>query len=156
MKSIGRSTTLPKDISDVENAKLVLMDLADDIGMTARKHGKKGCTVHITLKYSNFKVATKQTTIPATDATREIYKAGCSLLELNWDSFHPVRLIGISLSGFHEDSPSDQMSLFDQVEDHVKSDKNEQIDKAMDKIRTRHGSETITFAALIKKEKDGK
>ncbi len=156
MKSIGRSTTLPKDISDIENAKLVLMDLADDIGMTARKHGKKGRTVHITLKYSNFKVATKQTTIPATYATREIYKAGCSLLELNWDSFHPVRLIGISLSGFHEDSTSDQLSLFGQVEDNVKSDKNEKIDKAMDTIRTRHGSETITFAALIKKEKDGK
>jgi DNA polymerase-4 len=156
MKSIGRSTTLPEDISDIENAKLVLMDLADDIGMTARKHGKKGRTVHITLKYSNFKVATKQTTIPATYATREIYKAGCRLLELNWDSFHPVRLIGISLSGFHEDSTSDQLSLFGQVEDNVKSDKNEKIDKAMDTIRTRHGSETITFAALIKKEKDGK
>jgi len=32
MKSIGRSTTLPEDISDMEKAKLVLMELADDIG----------------------------------------------------------------------------------------------------------------------------
>jgi DNA polymerase IV len=47
MKSIGRSTTLPEDISDIEKAKLVLMELADDIGMTARRHDKKGRTVHI-------------------------------------------------------------------------------------------------------------
>jgi len=33
----------------------------------------------------------------------------------------------------------------------VKDDKNERIDKAMDKIRNKHGSEIITFAALVKK-----
>src|SRR5665647_924503 len=151
MKSIGRSKTLPGDISDREKAKLVLMELADNIGMTARRHGKKGRTVHITIKYSDFRVVTKQTTIPATCTTKEIYQAGCSLLEQNWDRSHPVRLIGISLSGFHEDCSSDQLSLFDQREDTVINDKNKQIDEAMDKIRNKHGSETITFAALVKK-----
>ena len=120
MQSIGRSTTLPEDISDIEKAKLVLMELADDIGMTARRHDKKGHTVHITLKYSDFHVITRQTTIPATSTTKEIYQAGCSLLEQNWNRSHPVRLIGISLSGFHEDSSSAQLSLFDQMEDNAK------------------------------------
>jgi DNA polymerase-4 len=151
MKSIGRSTTLPEDISDIEKAKIVLMELADDIGMTTRRHSKKGRTVHITLKYSDFQVVTKQTTIPATCTTKEIYQAGCSLLEQNWNRFHSVRLIGISLSGFHEDCSSGQLSLFDQMEDNVKNEKNERIDKAMDKIRSKHGSEIITFAALVKK-----
>jgi DNA polymerase-4 len=151
MKSIGRSTTLPEDISDIEKAKLVLMGLADDIGMTARRHDKKGRTVHITLKYSDFQIVTRQITIPATCTTKEIVQAGYRLLEENWNRFHPVRLIGISLSGFHEDCSADQMSLFDQREDNVKSDKNERIDKAMDKIRNKHGSEIITFAALVKK-----
>jgi DNA polymerase-4 len=119
----------------VVKAKLVLMELADDVGTTARRHGKKGRTVHIILKYSDFQVVTRQTTIPATCTTKEIYQAGCSLLEQNWDRLHPVRLTGISLSGFHEECPSGQMSLFDQMEDNVKNDKNERIDKAMDKIR---------------------
>jgi len=155
MKSIGRSTTLPEDITDIEKAKLVLMGLADDVGMTARKHGKKGRTVHITLKYSDFQVATRQTTIPATSITKEIYRAGCSLLEQKWNRSHSLRLIGISLSGFHEDCSSDQLSLLDEMEGNVKNDKNERIDKAMDKIRAKHGSEIITFAALVKKNKDG-
>ncbi len=151
MQSIGRSTTLPEDISNIEKAKLVLMELADDIGITARKHSKKGQTVHITLKYSDFQVVTRQTTIPPTYTTKEIYQTGCSLLEQNWNRLRSVRLIGISLSGFHEDCSAAQLSLFDQMESRVKNDKNERIDKVMDKIRNKHGSETITFAALVKK-----
>jgi DNA polymerase-4 len=151
MQSIGRSTTLPEDISDIEKARLVLMELADDIGMTARRHDKKGHTVHITLKYSDFHTITRQTSIPATCTTREIYQAGCSLLEQNWSRFHPVRLIGISLSGFHEDGSSDQLSLFDQLENDGMHAKNERIDNAMDEIRNKHGSEIITFATLVKK-----
>jgi DNA polymerase-4 len=153
IKSIGREKTLPEDISDIEKAKLVLMELADDVGMTTRRYGKKGRTVHITLKYSDFQVVTRQTTILTTCSTKEIYQAGCSLLEQNWNRFHSVRLIGISLSGFHEDCSSDQLSLFDKMDDNVKNDKIRQIDKAMDKIRNKHGSEIITFAALVKKEK---
>jgi DNA polymerase-4 len=151
MKSIGRSTTLPEDISDIEKAKLVLMELADDVGMAARKHGKKGRTVHITLKYSDFQVVTRQVTIPASFTTKEIYQAGCGLLEQNWNRLHPVRLIGISLSGFNDDCSSVQLSLFDQMEGAVKSDKNERIDMAMDKIRGKYGSEKITFATLVEK-----
>jgi len=155
MKSIGRSKTLPEDISDIEKAKLVLMELTDDVGMTARRYNKKGRTVHITLKYSDFHVVTRQTTIPATSITREIYHAGCSLLEQNWNRYYPVRLIGISLSGFHEDCSSDQLSLFDPMTDNAKSEKNKRIDSAMDKIRSKHGSEIITIASLVKKEKGG-
>ena len=156
MKSIGRATTLPEDISDIEKAKLVLMELADDIGMTARRHDKKGRTVHITLKYSDFRVVTRQATIPETFTTRDIYQAGCNLLEQNWSRSRPVRLIGICLSGFHEAVFPDQLSLFEQREETAISEKNKRIDSAMDKIRSRHGSEIITFAALIKKEKDSK
>jgi len=74
------------------------------------------------------------------------------LLEKNRDSSHPVRLIGITLSGFHEDdSSSMQLLLFDEMEGQIKSDKNERIDKAMDKIRSKHGAEKITFATLVEK-----
>lgn len=151
MKSIGRSTTLPEDITDIEKAKIVLMELADDIGMTARKHSKKGRTVHITLKYSDFQVVTRQTTIPATSVTKEIYQAGCSLLVQNWNRLSSVRLIGISPAGFDEDTFTDQVSLFDFMEKNVKSDKHEKIDLVMDKIRSRHGTDKISRATLIKK-----
>ncbi|MDQ2087734.1 DNA polymerase IV [Herbivorax sp. ANBcel31] len=152
MKSIGRSTTLSHDVNDIEKAKLVLLELTDDIGMTARKYGKKGRTIHITLKYTNFKVITRQTTISPTCATNDIYQAGCALLEKNWNRFRPIRLIGISISGFDENYREGQLSLFDLWEDNIKDDKFERIDRAMDKIRTKHGTNKISRAALVQKK----
>ena len=80
------------------------MQLADEVGMTARKYEKKGRTVQITLKYTDFKVITRQQTISPTYLTKEIYSAGINLLEDNWNIHRPVRLIGISISNFDEDS----------------------------------------------------
>jgi DNA polymerase-4 len=151
MKSIGRSTTLPEDIVDIEKAKPVLMELADDVGRSARKHGKKGHTIQITIKYSDFQVANRQAAIFPTWGTREIYQAGLRLLEQNWNRRRPVRLIGISLSGFAGESAPLQLSLFDEGKDVVRNDKSERIDEAMDKIRGRYGADKITFATLLKK-----
>lgn len=153
IKSIGREKTLPEDVTDIEKAKIILMELADDVGMTVRKQGKEGRTVHITLKYSDFHSVTRQMTLPATSVTKEIYKAGCRLLEQNWNKSHPVRLIGISVSGFYEDGSTEQLSLFDPVRGNVQAGKNKQIDEAMDKIRNKYGSEKITLATLVKKGK---
>jgi DNA polymerase-4 len=153
VKSIGREKTLPEDITDIEKAKIILMELAEDVGIRVRKQDKEGRTVHITLKYSDFRSVTRQTTIPATTVTKEIYQAGCRLIEQNWNKSHPVRLIGISISGFHDDCSSDQLSLFDSMQDDVKTDKNKRIDKAMDKIRNKYGSEKITLATLVKTQK---
>ena len=153
VKSIVREKTLPEDITDIEKAKIVLMELADDIGMTVRKQRKEGRTVHITLKYSDFHSVTRQMTIPATSVTKEICQTGCRLLEQNWNKSHPVRLIGISISGFYEDGSSEQLSLFDSMQGNVQAGKNKQIDEAMDKIRNKFGSEKITLATLVKKGK---
>lgn len=152
MKSIGRSTTLPQDIDDLAKAKVILLELAESVGMDARKHGKKGSTVQITLKYSDFQVVTRQTTIAATNSTKKIYRAGCCLLEENWLSHKPVRLIGISLGGFSDNDQPNQMSLFDFCEVQFQNDKEEKIDKVMDSIRLKYGKEKIIRAKLIKRK----
>jgi hypothetical protein len=40
------------------------------------------------------------------------------------------------------------------METNVKSGKNKLIDKAMDKIRDKHGTQIITFATLVQKGKN--
>jgi len=46
--------------------------------------------------------------------------------------------------------------LFDPMQGNIQAGKNKQIDKAMDKIRSKYGSEKITLAALVEKEKSRK
>ncbi|MGI6679191.1 MAG: DNA polymerase IV [Dehalobacterium sp.] len=159
MKSIGRSKTLPQDLWDLDQAKIVLLELTERVGITARKYHKKGNTVQITLKYSDFKIVTRQMTIPHTNATIEIYHAGCTLLEENWQRQKPIRLLGISISGFDPEESPEQLSLFDLVPTPLTDKHNERIDQVMDKIRAKHGMEkihrgTLHFLHLKSEEND--
>lgn len=153
MKSIGRSTTLAADLTDLEQARPILLALADDIGATARRHGKKGQTVHITLKYNDFTVVTRQVTVRPTNTTHDIYAAGCRLLKQNWQLNRPVRLIGISLSGFQTDCAAGQMSLFDLTGNNDATDRFAQLDKTIDEIRDRYGSDCVTYGQLLQRNK---
>lgn len=154
MKSIGRSVTLSQDTLDIEFAKSVLLELSDDIGMTARRYNKKGRTVQITIKYSDFKSITRQMTIPATYLVKDIYKAGIKLLEKNWNNM-PVRLLGISLSGF-DTSESEQISLFQmsEIKSETKDNKTDLLEDAIFNIRKKYGTSIIKPGALINRDKD--
>ena len=158
MKSIGRSLTLAEDIYDIEKAKIILMQLADEVGTQARKYEKKGRTVQIALKYTDFKTITRQKAIPPTYLTKEICFAGINLLIQNWNTHRPIRLIGISLSGFEENSYSDQISMMELLtmapsgNIAPSNDKEERLEKAIDKLRQKHGSSKITRAVFIDKK----
>jgi DNA polymerase-4 len=158
MKSIGRSVTLPHDTIDIEYAKAILLELSDDVGMTARKYGKKGHTIQINIKYSDFKSITRQMTVPATFLVKEIYNTGVELLKKNWNK-EPVRLLGISLSGFNNDYESEQISLFElpNISDEKNdADKIESIENAIHNIRQKYGSSIIKPGVLIKKDNNKK
>ena len=178
VQSIGRSTTLSENVSDLDRAKLVLMQLADEVAATARKHGVCGKTVQITLKYTDFSTVTRQAAIGATCGTQDLYQAGCHLLDANWSVDKPIRLLGISLNNLTSqadlvEAQYRQVSFFDQPvsqateqgrnqpriqpsmtaqsSQKVKTERQQRIDQAMDDIRTRYGKGSIKRAALIKK-----
>lgn len=155
-KSVGRSTTLPEDTTDPEFSSHVLLALCEEIGRDARKLGKKGKTVQITLKYSDFSCITRQASVPATNLTKEIAAAGTALLKKNWTG-RPIRLIGISISGFEDEEPQ-QLSFFLSDEREANT-REENLEKTVDGLRERFGSKTIKRASLIgenfqKKKKD--
>ncbi|HZK34473.1 MAG TPA: DNA polymerase IV [Bacillota bacterium] len=151
MKSIGRSTTLREDIVDLEPAKKIILGLSNEVGITARRHNKRGRTVQITIKYSDFRVITRQMKLTPSYLTRDIYQAGKQLLEEVWDRRLPVRLLGITISGFDEDT--DQVSMFEQI-DCYESHKDEMLEKAADKLREKHGLSIIKPASLLEKKEN--
>lgn len=154
MKSIGKSVTLSEDITDIDKARQVLLRLSDEVSGAARKNGKSGDTVQITIKYSSFTTITRQMTVPRTASSRRIFASGCELLEKNWDSHKPVRLIGISLSGFERPSEV-QLDLFTAISDEavVADSKDDRLQKAIDDIRDKFGKDKVSWGTLIRKQK---
>ena len=152
VKSIGRSVTLSKDIHNVKDAKLVLMKLADRVGIQARKQNKKGRTVQIVIKYSNFQTITRQKTIEPTNLTTIIYDTGIELLHKYWDHNKSVRLLGISLNNFDEKGHYEQISMFDLPKANIPKDNLKKIatlEKTLDAIREKYGSSIVNRATLI-------
>ena len=159
IKSIGKSVTLAKNISKLEEAKPILMQLSDQVAMRARAKFKKGHTVQITLKYGDFKVITRQCPIAKTNVAKSIYEAGVGLLEKNWNENKSVRLIGISLTDFESREFEEQISLFDEGETTEKlrgQIKDEKVQEAMDKIRKKFGTDMVSWATLLPKDNKGK
>lgn len=148
-KSVGRTTTLPQNITDLEYAKAVLLRLAEDVGMEARKQNYKGKTISIAIRYEDFKTITRQKSIRATYLTKEIYAAGADLLEDNWDNRRPVRLLGISLNNISEDE-AEQISIFNMDNSEGCNEKEEKLEKTFDLIRERFGSDKIKRAVILK------
>jgi DNA polymerase IV len=147
-RSISRSTTLPQDTLDLDFARTVLLRLAEDVGMEARRFNYKGKTVSIAIKYGDFQSITRQRTVTPTFLTKDIYQMGARLLEENWNLHRPVRLLGIGL-GSIDDDPIEQLTLFDTLESPVDNKREERLEKAMDGVRDRFGVDKIKRAKTL-------
>lgn len=144
-KSIGRSTTLSEDTNDIKMIEKVLLDLAEEVGTEARVNNYRGKTISIVIKYSDFKSITRQKTVIPTYLTKEIYETGLALINENYDKGNMIRLLGISISNFHNPD-IEQLSLFDELGLNCKNEKEEKLERAIDSIREKFGSDKIKRA----------
>ena len=145
-KSIGHSITLPTDIWKQEAITSCLLRLSEKVGRRARRYGHKGRKITLTVRYSDFKTFTRQSTLPvSTNDTGEIYHGTLAILD-GIRLKKSIRLLGISLSGLQQEEG--QMLLFDQVA----QKKKEALAKAVDAVNDKFGEHTVTLASTIARE----
>ena len=153
-KGIGNSTTLSKDVTTEEQAKEVLLMLAETVGGRLRKEQQKASMVSVEIKYSTFQSVSHQKQITrATNTDQVIYENACELFRELWNG-EPIRLLGIRTSKLKDDGAPEQMSIFDyqyeEKNDKVKEEKHRKLDKALDEIRKKFGDESIKRGTLLK------
>ena len=153
-KGIGNSTTLSKDVTTEDDAKEVLLMLAETVGARLRKEHQKANMVSVEIKYSTFQSVSHQKQMSrATNADQVIYKNACELFRELWNG-EPIRLLGIRTSKLEDDDAPEQMSIFDfqggQMQGKVKDEKHQKLDKALDDIRKRFGDEAIKRGTFLK------
>ena len=78
--------TTPKDVTDLSEARLVLLALCETIGSRLRKDGASVGVVSVSIVYSDFTGGSHQTTLPEeTDLTDELWEHAVRLFEELWD-----------------------------------------------------------------------
>lgn len=153
-KGIGNSTTLAKDAVTEEEAKKVLLWLAESVGGRLRKEKQRAGMVSVEIKYHTFQTVSNQKQLEtASNADQVIYKAACELFRELWNQ-EPIRLLGIRTSKLQDESAPVQMSIFDfqtkQEEQSVKNKKHQKLDKALDVIRKKYGEDAVKKGTLLK------
>lgn len=153
-KGIGNSTTLPRDAETEEDARKVLLWLAESVGGRLRKESMKAKMVSVEIKYSTFQsVSHQKQLVRATNADKTIYETACDLFRELWNG-EPIRLLGIRTSKLVDETEPEQMSIFDfQNEMEKKSnndEKHQKLNKALDQIRKKYGDGAIVRGTLKK------
>lgn len=147
IKSVGNSTTTPRDLVNNDDVKTVFRVLAESISRRLREQGLKGRTVAISVRDVDLSSFTRQGKMKAnSDLSTEILDCAMTLFLQNYNWIKPIRSLGISVCDFDCDF-CEQFDLSRSVE---KRDKLEVIETTVDALKRRFGNYCIQRACQLK------
>lgn len=144
-KGYGNSITLPYDLMQAREAYPVLLALSDSVGSRLRADHMMASSITVTIRDNTFRTASHQITLgQCTDVTDVIYQNSVKLFDQLWDGRTPIRLLGVS-AGKAVQEEYYQYTLFDEEA----RQKAKSLDKMVDSIRNRYGSDALKRASLL-------
>ena len=144
-KSVGNSTTMPKDVTSRDEVKAVVMALSEMVAVRLRKYGFVAGGIHLGVRYNDLTYMGKQTKLPF-----KINSASClcdQAMEI-YDSIkhpNPLRLLSVTAFDLSKGDEVLQMSLFDDE----RTQKLRRLDKSVDEIRQKYGYNALKSASLL-------
>ena len=112
-KSYSAERTFAKDLSDPKDIDKALFNVACIVAHRIRRDDFRASTVSMFVKYMDFSVAQKQTSLSQpTDVTAIILNEARRMLTEVWDGVTPLRQVGLGVSKLTHET-FEQMSLFE-------------------------------------------
>ena len=146
IKSIGNSTTTPRDLENEQDVQIILMALAESVAARLRKHGFKCNVVSISIRDNGLFHFTRQRKLQElTDITDEIMSAAYRLFRENYHWPRPIRSLGIRADDLVMGQVPVQLDLFMNEQ---RREKQEKLDRAVDDIRRRFGYHSVQRAFM--------
>ena len=147
VKSIGNSTTTPRDMKTFDDVKVVMYVLCDSVCRRMREQGFMAKTVGISIRDNELNSFTRQCTLESyTCLTKEITQNAFSLFERSYKMQRPLRSVGVSVTDFVHDNVPHQISF---LQDEERLMQNEKLDKTLDVLKKRFGNYIVRPAVLL-------
>lgn len=156
VKSVSNETSFAEDLTERDSIEAAVSAMAAKVGRRLRKRSLKGATVGLKLRFGDRTVRSAQRRLekPSDDdlAFTPILHA---LLDEIWRPGIPVRLVGVSMTGF-DAAPPEQQTLFDMETPEetatrpvLDESKRKSLLDATDKLKDRFGETVIRFGHEI-------
>ncbi|HUK66883.1 MAG TPA: DNA polymerase IV, partial [Anaeromyxobacteraceae bacterium] len=144
-KSVGGEETFERDLMGEDALAPHLIAQAERVARRLRQAGKKGRVVTLKVKYADFELVTRRTTLKVpTDDGQTLLEAARALLART-DLSRKVRLIGISASDFCVEA---QLGLFGAFAEEC-SPRRAALNAAVDRLAERFGTGAVRKASLL-------
>ena len=153
LKSIGNSSTLPKDITDRGEVKRWFYVLSESVAARLRDADVgKANTVHIVVRNEKLQDTTCQTKVVPTMLCGDIANAAYELFCKHFPLGTRVRMLGVTVSGF--DYHVEQMRL-DSYMGGANSnyEKKDRAESAIAKLREKYGYASVQRGVILEDEK---
>ena len=146
VKSVGNSTTFPRDLTKWDELRTGVALLSDSVASRLRRHGLYCAGVQVAFKDNRFRTVSRQKLLSrSTHLMREIESAALELLGEAWKAPTPVRLLSVTAT--HLTDVAETYEQLDLLGTPAQSqEKQEAVEAAMAKIRGRFGSGAISYA----------
>ncbi len=153
IKTVGNSTTLPKNMTEQRLLLDVLERLSQSVSQRMKKNRVVSQNVQITIKYSDFKSVTRSRKLlnPVIEPS-EIYDVAAQLFKKHWNG-DAVRLLGVTaLNVMEKHAAVKQLDLFSFEEEA----KHEPLLKTVDQLKQKFGDLAIQRGSelMIRKKQD--
>ena len=148
-KSVGNSTTLPYDESNVEELEKVFSRLSKKVAARLDSKNLAGRSITIHIRDANWKNSTKSKTVTnRLYKEQEITQLALSLFHAFWNG-DPIRLLGVTVNNVYDKGESvEQLSIFN-FEEHAKE---EPILKLVEQLQGKFGANSIKRGVKVKKK----
>ena len=147
MKSVGNSTTAPRDLVGEDDVKLVLLSLSESVGARLREQGCTCTTVSAGIRDNRLAHYDRQTKLARpTNSTLDIWEAACGLFREHHTSGAPIRSLAVKASGLAPAEELAQLSLFPEEQ---QAQRRSAIDQVVDQVRGKYGYYSIRRAISL-------
>ncbi len=148
VKSVGNSTTTPRDLVDNGDVRTVMRVLCESVARRMREQGLKGRCVTISVRDTELNSFTRQRRInTVTNVSTEIFKCAMQLFYENYNWERHIRSLGVSVSEFDNDFCA-QYDLYGNTQ---RLEKMEKIENTMDSLKSRFGNYCIQRACQLER-----
>lgn len=140
-KSIGRSTTPPRNLCTQNDMLLVLLKLCDRVSHSLRENHALAGVVQVHIRDTNLNITEHQRKLSEPIRLTELlFKTGAELINEVWLDNVPLRSIGIRACELTSENECIQLSL---GQDYGRLERLEKIETEIEKIRSRFGRESV-------------
>ena len=146
IKSVGNSTTAPRDLQCDQEAQMVVTMLSESVAERLRENALCGSVISISVRDCDLRTLTRQRKIePPTALASEIIPCAMGLFREHYRWERPVRSMGVSVSSLQPMGGDEQMTMFP----NRGRERKYELESAVEGIRRRFGHQAILRASLI-------